>query len=59
MGLLCVEQDVGNFKQWTVGNYGTPVRRTKLQKYKLMNFHKLWDSWTQNKTSELSKNARS
>ena len=32
LGLLCAEQNVGNLKQMTVRNSGTPVRRTKRRK---------------------------
>ena len=52
---LCAEQEDGNPKQWTVRNSGTPVRRTKRQKYQKMHFQKFWDSCAQNKTSEIPK----
>ena len=52
MGLLCAEQNVG--KQYTIRISGTPVRRTKRQKYQTMNVQELWDSYAQNKTSEIS-----
>ena len=57
MGLLCAEQDVGNLKKCTSRNYGTPGRRTKRQKSQQMYFQNFWDSWAQNKTSEISNNA--
>ena len=33
LGLLCAEQDVGNLKNCTFRNSGTPVRRAKRRKY--------------------------
>ena len=65
LGLLCVEQNHGNFKHCIFRYDGTPVRRTKRQKKKQtkqtknkkkhthtkLHFQKLWDSCTQNKTS--------
>ena len=51
--LLCAEQDVGNLKQCTSKNSGTPGRRTKRQKSQKTHFQEFWDSWTQNKTSEI------
>ena len=56
LGLLCAEQNVGNLKNYTFRNSGTPVRRTRRRKYKKMNFHELWDSCAQNHASEISKN---
>ena len=40
-------------------NYGTPVRRTRRRKSRTMHSHNLWDSNSQNKTSEISTNALS
>ena len=57
LGLLCAEQDVGDLKKCTFRNSGTPVRRTRRRKSQKMHFQELWDSWTQNKTSEISKSA--
>ena len=57
MGLLCAEQDVGNLKTSTSGNYGTPVRRPRRRKSQKVDFQEFWDSCAQNKTSEISKNA--
>ena len=37
-------------------NSGTPVRRTTRRKSQKMDFHELWDSCAQNKTSEFSNN---
>ena len=37
-------------------NSGTPVRRTRRRKSQKMNFQEFWDSWAQNKTSEISEN---
>ena len=34
LGPLCAEQNVGNLQHLVSSNYGTPVRRTKLQKSK-------------------------
>ena len=59
LGLLCAEQDVGNLKQCTFSISGTPVRRRKRRKSPKSSFQQLWDSRAQNKTSEISKNARS
>ena len=53
LGLLCAEQHVGNIKQCTFRNSGTPVRRTKRQKSKKMHLQEVWDSCAQNKTSEI------
>ena len=55
LGLLCAEQDVGNLKNCTFWNYGTPVRRTDRRKSQQLHFHELWGSCAQNKTSEISK----
>ena len=57
LGLLCVEQDVGNIKQWTFRIYGTPVRRTRRRKSQQTHVQEFWDSCAQNKTSKISKNA--
>ena len=59
MGLLCAEQDVGNLKQWTFRNFGTPVRRTRRRKSQKNDFQDFWDSCEQNRTSEISKYALS
>ena len=59
LGLLCAEQDVGDLKKWTLGNSGTPVRRTKRRKSKQMDFQEFWDSCAQNRTSEMSNNVLS
>ena len=48
LGLLCAEQDVGNFKKCTFKNSGTPVRRTRRRKFQKMHFQELWDSCAQN-----------
>ena len=53
--LLCAEQDVGNPKQWTFRNSGTPARRTRRRESQKMHFQELWDSCAQNKTSKISK----
>ena len=58
LGLLLAEQHVGNLKQCTSRNSGTPVRRTKRQKSQKTHVQELWDSCAQNKTSEIPKNAR-
>ena len=55
LGLLCAEQNVENLKEWTFRNSGTP----KCRKSQKMHFQEFWDSWSQNKTSEISKNALS
>ena len=57
--LLCAEQNVGNLKNCTFWNSGTPVRRTRRRKSQKMHFQELWDSCAQNNTSEISKNALS
>ena len=59
LGLLCAEQNVGTLKHCTFIIFGTPVRRTKRRKSQNMNFQKLWDSGSQNKTSYISNNALS
>ena len=41
MGLLCAEQSVGNLKECTFRNSGTPVRRTKRRKSQNIHFQKL------------------
>ena len=53
LGLLCAEQDVGNLKKCTFRSSGTPVRRTRRRKSQKMHFQEFWDSWAQNKTSEI------
>ena len=53
MGLLSAEQRVRNLSTCTFISYGTPVRRTKRQKYQQMHFQEFWDSCAQNKTSEI------
>ena len=55
LGLLCAEQDVGDFKKCTSRNSGTPVRRTTRQKSEKMHVQEFCDSCAQNKTSEISK----
>ena len=57
--LLCAEQHVGNIKNCTFRNYGTPVRSTKRRKSQQMQFQKVGDSCAQNQTSEISKHALS
>ena len=59
LGLLCAEQDVGNLKKCTSRNSGTPVRRTRRRKSRKMYFQTLWDSGSQNNTSEISKHVLS
>ena len=54
LGLLCVEQDVGNINKWTFRNSGTPGRRPRRRKSKKINFQEFWDSCAQNYTSEFS-----
>ena len=55
VGLLCAEQEVGNLKNCTFNNSGTPVRRTRRRKSQKMHFQEFWDSCAQHKTSEISK----
>ena len=57
LGLLCAEQHVGNLKNCTFRNYGSPVRSTKRRKSQEINVQEFWDSCAQNKTSDVSKNA--
>ena len=57
MGLLCAERGVGNLNKCTFRNYGTPGRRTRRQKSQQRHVQEFWDSWAQNKTSEISTNA--
>ena len=57
--ILCAEQAVGNLKKWTFRNSGTPVRRTRRRKSQKVHFQESWDSYAQNKTPEISKNALS
>ena len=54
MGLLCAEQGVGNLKNWTFGNSGTPVRRTRRRKSQQMHFQKLWESCAHEKNVGIS-----
>ena len=42
--LLCAEQDVGNLKRCTFKNSGTPVCRTRRQKFQKMHFQKILDT---------------
>ena len=53
LGLLCTEQDVGNFKKCTFKYFGTPVRRTRRRKSQKIHFQEFWDSCAQNKASEI------
>ena len=55
----CAEQDVGNLKNCTFWNFGTPVRRTDRRKSQKLHFQEFWDSCAQYKTSEISKHALS
>ena len=55
MGLLCAEQNVGNLQHLALRNSGTPMRRTKGQKYQNMHFQKFRDSCAQNNTSKYQK----
>ena len=59
MGLLCAEQNVGNLKQCTFRNSGTPVRKTKRRKSQKMHVQEFWDSCALNNASEISTNALS
>ena len=59
MGLLCVEQDVGNLKKMDFQEFRDSCAQNKRQKSKKKNFQGFWDSCAQNKTSEISKNALS
>ena len=52
-GLSCAEQDVGNLKQCTCRNSGTPVRRTKTSEILKNDFQEFWHPCAQNKTSEI------
>ena len=54
LGLLCAEQDVGNLKNCTFWNSGTPVRSTERRKSQTLHFQEFRDSCSQNKTSEIS-----
>ena len=53
------KQDVGNLKERTFRNSGTPVRRKERRKYQQLHFREFWDSCAQNKTSAISANALS
>ena len=56
LGLLCAEQDVGNLKQCTFRNCGTPARRTKRRKSQKMDAQEFCGACALNKPSEISKN---
>ena len=55
LGLLCVEQNVRNIETCTFRYSGTPVRRTRRRRSQKMHFRDFWDSFAQNRTSEISK----
>ena len=47
------QDKVGNLNKCTSRNSGAPARRTTRRKYQQMHFQKLWDSVSQNNTSEI------
>ena len=58
LGLRLAEQNVGNKKERTCASIssGTPIRRTKRRKSQQIHVHKLFDSGSQNNTSEIKTN---
>ena len=55
LGLLCAEQNVRNLKNALPGILGLLGAEQNVRNLKKMRFPEFWDSWTQNKTSEISK----
>ena len=53
LGLLCAEQNVGNFKNELSGIPGLLCAEQDVGNLKKMHFQELWDSCAQNKTSEI------
>ena len=51
--------NVNNLNRMHFRISGTPVRRTRRQKYQKPHLQEVWDSCAQNRTSEISKNAPS
>ena len=45
LGLLCAEQNVGNLKKCTFRNYGTPVRSTRRQKFRISKIRQTSSRW--------------
>ena len=56
LGARFAEQNVGNLKNCSFRNSGTPVRRTRRRKSQKLHFQEFCDSCAQNKTSESSEN---